>query len=96
MTAKHGNVAPINPVTERTPRRKMPLGRIHRRIADQIQKARIGKGMTQDELGARCGISQERVSHYERCYDPVLHDVLYRMAVALEVLICKLYGQSHK
>lgn len=52
--------------------------------------------MTQDELGARCGISQERVSHYERCHDPVPHDVLYRMAVALEVLICKLYGQSHK
>ena len=52
-------------------------------IKGEIKKARLEKGMTQEQLGKLCGIARERISEIENgVYSPNA-ETLYRLCTAL-------------
>ena len=63
-------------------------------FADNVKKARVGLGLTQEALGQRVGVSGQAVSKWELADgfpDPAL---LPALADALDTSIDELYGQE--
>ena len=55
------------------------------RLGDRIRQIRVASGMTQSELGARVGLSSDRVQKYENGIRKPKADLIKRFADALEV-----------
>lgn len=59
-------------------------------LGNKIKKLRIAKGMSQDELAKKSGISRVAIGNYERGDRVPKIDVLSKIAVALEVSLSEL------
>lgn len=60
---------------------------LKRSIGDNIRTLRRGKGMTQYELGKKCGMADSRIGVYERNESIPRKETLERIANALGVSI---------
>lgn len=52
---------------------------------ERIRQIRLSKGMTQTELGKRCGMADSRIGVYERGENKPKPETLNRIAMALDV-----------
>lgn len=52
---------------------------------ERIRQIRLSKGMTQTELGKRCGMADSRIGVYERGENKPKPETLNRIATALDV-----------
>lgn len=56
----------------------------------KIRQYRLEKGLTQKELGDKCGIADSAIRRYESGKITPKNEILYRIAVALDVSILNL------
>lgn len=54
-------------------------------IGRRIRRRRRLMGLTQQELGAACGVTFQQVQKYESAYTRVSVEMLWKLACALEV-----------
>lgn len=76
-------------------RRKVALGPLECAVGEQVRKHRNNARWTQKTLAKKVGLSQPRISHYETGKDPLPLDAIYRISEALDVPICRFFGQNH-
>lgn len=65
-------------------------------IGGNIRALRKRQGLTQKELGDRCGMADSAVRHYESDRGNPTQETLQRIAAALEVSVSDLLGQEEK
>lgn len=65
-------------------------------LGDRIRKHRLGKGLTQTQLGKKIGVSQRVVAYYEVKGISPPPDLLVRIADVLEVSTDALLGRKRK
>lgn len=65
-------------------------------IGDRIRKLRLSKGLTQKQLGEKCGMADSAIRRYESGRGNPTERTLSRIAEALQVPVYELMGYSLK
>jgi len=63
-------------------------------VGERIFKTRRARGLSQEELGEKVGLSKRMIAHYESSEGDPTIDVLKNIAVALSVTVSYLVGES--
>jgi transcriptional regulator with XRE-family HTH domain len=71
------------PINRTTSQRALP--RIRQRLGATLRTTRHGRGLSQEDLGAKAGLSGKFIGEVERGEKSISVDSLYRLASALRV-----------
>lgn len=71
--------------------KRRPLKREDKQLADQIRALRQARGITQEELSARSGVSPTYIAHVETYRRGLSLPVLYRLAKVFSIPVRELF-----